>query len=284
MYNLIKAIKELFDRLVISKRNLRASASAGSTTISVAKAWEFSNCDTLLITEGDCSELQEIKKIEDGLTLQLSAPLTQAYTTSATIEKVYAGQQISTFIGDPPVLPKLPAITVDLDSKTQEPLALQTFTDEFSLIVSVYVSLEDFDKSFKLLHDLTAMVEGSLFITMFPLIEPFLETTLAEDVNPGDLVLHTVDPILGASVSFVLSNDRKTTNHRTKNALGNNVYEFAIAPNTDYAAGERVIRSLIHTYDAHVESINYRDARQGETTLKVSTLTYMLKIARHRQA
>lgn len=283
MYQLIEATKDVIDDIVVGRRTMRQDAAAGETNVPIIHAWNFSPCDCIIIHQRNCSELHQIASIPNGTTLELQEPLAASFAAGATVEKVYGGQQVTTYIGDPPNIPTYPAITVDLVSRTQEPLAIQTFSDQYELILSVYVSKEDFDRSYRLLHDLTQIVEGSLFVTAFPLIEPYFETTLTADVSPDDTTIIIEDErVLGAFVDFMLDSDEQSTNHRVHAALGDGEFRLLQSVGTTYNAGDKVIRPLVHVYDAGVERIDYHDARQGATTLKVSTLTYTLRMARHR--
>lgn len=283
MIELIQSIKDVIDEKVVGRRQLKSSVDVGSDTLNVVKAFDFQGCDCIILLENDCSEIHQIESIIDRTTIKLAEPVQRPFGLSTTIEKVYNGQRVETYLGNPPVLPRYPAITIDLISRESESLAIQLMQQTHFLQVSVYVSTESFESSYRLMHDLANMVETMLFRTMFPLVKPFAETTLTADANIWEDTIQVQNPnILGEQTDILLDADHSRTNHRIKADKGNGVFELLQQLDVSYPAGSRVIRPLTHIYDTHVDEIRYDDAQQEETTFKVAVLNYSLKLARLR--
>lgn len=287
MIELLDSIKESIERDILQAQPISAPVNVGDSTITVsANKYPRGTQLALYSSTDNCaqSEIVTVCTMPNSATLGLSAPVTANYS-SGFIQPIFADSFVAYVVtGNPPTIPKYPAVTVDLVTTTNEPLALRTFSQTHDLKIGVWTDASSYENAYRLRDKLARRIEYSLFKTVFPLVRPWAETTLTENLTAGDSLIRVADQILANAVDmYLVSNYERYPNSVTAD-LGNGIYQLSHNSPIDIAAGSKVIRPLTYVYDSLCRGIDYGSGNDNATLLLSATLNYQVKLARDRYA
>lgn len=262
MYNLLKALKSVIERKVVNIQTIRSNVSAGDTTIPVKSAKRFEPCaEIIFYRDGeDDGEIHTIDSIVDYHTITLAEPLLEDYSTTNThVQNLVQGNWMhAIYIGDPPVIPQFPAITIYGNSRNSEWLTLESLTEQYDVSISVYIQTEFYDQGYEYVLNLTKEIENALYFSMYPLSEPYFTTVLTEDVADTDTIIRVEDDDLNRQfLWFFLENDKYTRHVSPLEYKGNGVIELRAPVGAAFSAGDSVIYPGRHFYDTRPQSTEY---------------------------
>ncbi len=284
MYEIQKAIKKVIERYIVNQTPITTALASGITTIPLASSRRYA-CDDLVVifnkpamdqqAEG---EVHTIVDIPDNNNIVIDAGLIEDYTLeNSFVEKMVGGTFLeAVYLGDPEVIPRYPAITVDAKTKTNEWLTLESTSEQFTIDVTVMVEAEMYDTQYELMHRYTKAIETALFRTFYPLVEPFDQTTLVNAIVPADTMIQIADEDMllcsGGSWIWLESYDYLRSN-RVINSLGNGVYELLLPVSRPFDAGTLIIRPKRHIYNTIPKQTQYGTINKG-TTLKAAQISW----------
>lgn len=285
MIELIESIKESIERDILQAQPLSLPVNIGDTLITVsANKYPRGTQLALYESSANCaqSEIVTVCTMPNSSSLGLASPVTGNYE-NGFVQPIFADVFVAyVVIGNPPTIPRYPAITIDLVSTTNEPLALRTFAQTHDVKIGVWTDASSYQNAYRLRDKLARRIEYSLFKTVFPLIRPWAETTLIENVTAGDSLIRVADQILLNAVDiYLVSNYDRYPNSVTAD-LGHGIYQLSHNSPIDMVAGSKVIRPLTYCYDALCRGIDYGSGKDNATLLLSATLNYQVKIARDR--
>ncbi len=289
MLDVLKAIKKVIERFIVNMIPLRAVANAGDTIISVQTARRFCPGEAVVIYNKPSAKVQAegevhiIKNFIDNKTLELETPIVASFPLANSFMEKLIGFETgneqfleAVYIGDPTVIPRYPAITINANSRSSEWLTLESTSETYDIDISVYVQASDFESQYELMHAYVKGIEDSLFRSFYPLVEPFDKTTLAEATTASDTTIKIVDDdffnchklgwVWFESFDFLRSNT-------LKRFLGSGVYELMLPVGADFAAGDSVIRPHRHIYNTLPHSTKYGTVNK-DTMLKAAVISY----------
>lgn len=285
-----KAIKKIIERYIVNMLPLQAAASAGDTIIQVASTRRLTPGEVIVIynkpsatvqAEGESHAVTEILGIS---TLKIDNPLVSSYPlANSYIEKLIGyepGNETfleAVYIGEPDPIPRYPAITINAKNRTSEWLTLESTSEKYNIDITVMVTAADYESQYELMHAYVKAIECSLFRSFYPLVEPFDEGELAEDVNATDTIFRTTSDsqIFGCgrlgwiwfeSYDFLREN-------RIKQYLGNGVYETMMPLGKDFIAGDKIIRPHRHIYNTLPATTTYGTINKG-SMIKAAQINY----------
>jgi hypothetical protein len=309
MYELLTAIKEAIEDHVLNMQSLTAPASEGDTRLTVGNAWRFQNgeqiallsaeptlqgnnsaepgCDSKIDVLTVCDVIDhETIAVHPCLSSDYAATVTEDGTTyQALVQKLHEGQYVRyVVVGNPPSIPQYPSITIEHRGVVNSPLAIRMVEQKHRLRISAWADAATYDLSHRLVHRLSQAIETALFKAAFPIIYPWAETTIIEDVEQGDTLIKIDDiNVLGNATGFYIVADGQKYPHAVDDELGNGVFRMTYGARRDYPKDETtVIRPLVHVYDATPEAITYGEGMDGDRLLLNARIDYSLKIARSR--
>jgi hypothetical protein len=263
MLELLRSIKKTIERKVVNIQTIRSNISVGETTIPVRSAKRFEPCTQVVIyREGeDDGEIHTIDHITDYHTIVLQEPLIENYSTSNTrVQNVIEGVNWvrGIYIGDPPVIPRYPAITIYGNTRSSEWLTLESTSEKYDISISVYIEAAFYDKGYEYVLNLTKMLERTLYANLYPLTNPFFTSVLINDVTDTDTVIRVEDDDLHKSFAwFFLENDLYTRHAKPKEYLGSGVIELVAPVGVPFSAGDDVIFPGRHFYDCRPQTTEY---------------------------
>lgn len=263
MLELLRSLKRIIEKKVVNIQTIRTDLSVGDTIIPVKSAKRFDPCSQVVIyREGeDDGEIHTIDHIVDYHTITLQEPLLENYSLSNTkVQNVIEGVNWirGIYIGDPPVIPRYPAITIYGNSRSSEWITLQSTSEKFDVSISVYIEAAFYDKGHEYVLKLTKMIEDTLYANLYPLTNPFFTSILTADVSEFDTVIRMEDDDLHKSFAwFFLENEKYTKHAKPKEYLGSGVVELTAPMGVPFSAGDEVIFPGRHFYDARPQSTEY---------------------------
>lgn len=295
MQNTLRAIKKTIERYVVGKQALTSDVSAGDIIIQVASSRRYKAGDQIAIykkpaqNEASLADIRTITEIPSTEAIIVDEPLSQDYPaeTSGVEKSHYGAFMDGIYIGDPAVLPGFPAITIDLRTKTNKTLTLESTSEEYDLAITVYSDATDYESQYLLMIHYAQEIENSLWRSLYPLVEPYDSAPLSEDVVPSDTMIRltqamTIPPCRDSSV-FLEGSDRVSM-LRVRADLGNLVYELATPVGSYFSAGDTVIRPTRYFYMTFPKQLQIGTINASQGPLKAAVLNYHMREERRRFA
>jgi hypothetical protein len=284
-----KAIVQTIEDHVVARLPLMADALEGDTELTLPRITPYIPGHSIAVRDAEKSEFLKIDCI-GGDTLTLCTPLTASFAAgSAYVVKTYGGQTCDVHLGVAETLAHYPAITVESVGMNREPFTLESVTDTYFFDVTVWNDATTFSGTHETLLELTEATSLALHRAMFPLVAPYVQTTLSEATIPVEdresvtpyIVVESTDGLRG---TIFIEDD---SGHREMNRVTAiddtyNVVTLEFWYRGNFAAGARVIHPLVNLYDPRVLGVTYDDAQDGNKLLKASTISYSVKWHRPR--
>lgn len=291
MLDILKSIKKIIDKFIVNNISLTAPVSIGSTTVTVQSVRRFCIGDGVVVyhkpsptiqAEG---EVHTIVDIPDTNTLELDSPLVSSYPLENSFVQKLLGfesgnQQFleATYLGEPSVIPRFPAITINAKSRTSQWLTLESTSEKYDIDITVYVTAADYETQYELMHAYIKAIESSLFRSFYPLVEPYDTTMLLQDVDANDTEIVVTDTnfLVCPSLSWIwLESVDYLRPNRIKRILSSNVFELQFPTNRDFSAGDLVIRPHRHIYNTLPASTQYGTVNSDAGMLKAGVISFV---------
>lgn len=290
MLDILHAIKKVIEKYIVNVVSLSANANAGDTEVYVENTRRFNVGDIIAIyslvgshsqPEGDIRNVTQV--CDDRLVF--SIPLSSAYTTNSYVEKMIGVEEgkatmlRSIYIGEPDVIPRFPAITINGRSRSSEWLTLESTNETYDIDITVYTIAADYEAKLELMYYYAKAIEQSLFRSLYPLVEPYNITQFAEDVDPSDTTVKVVDPdafvCKGVSWVFLESSLYLRPNQITGD-LGNGYLKLQFPAGASFSAGDSLIQPLRHMWRALPKGTTYGTVSKG-TMLAAAVISYTVE-------
>jgi len=289
MLQVQQALKKIIERYIDGRLPLVSDVSSGSTTIEVPTTRRFNEGENVVVyTDPDDptaeaeGEVHEVEEIVDNTHMTLVDPLLMDYDSDDSYVKKLLGYDPSEhnflkhiYLGDPEVIMRFPAITIDAKTRESEWLTLESTSETYNIDIAVYVEASQYEFQYELMHSYIAAIEASLFRSFYPLVEPYVCTQLAEDYEPTDLTIKVVDEEAFSCTWGVvfLENWDYTRMARIDDHLGSGVYQLRTPIGREFSAGDNVILPLTHIYNSLPHSTQYGTVAKG-TMLKAGIISW----------
>jgi len=285
MLDIQKALKKVIEKFIVNQLALTADVNDGDSTISVASSRRFVVGDTIFIGNPvtGAGEWNTICRVPDNLSVTLEDPVGDDYNVQDNIVRKLHGIEAASrqslkgvYLGNPNVIQSFPAITVNARRSSAEPFTLESVTEKFEIEIGVYIMAADYELQYELMQVYAKAIQNALFRTLYPLVEPFGLTTLAEPVVPSDTTIKLVDEtILQCNVGWIfLESADALRPNKPINYQGNGVYQLAIAVGKDFAAGDKVIIPHRHIYNALPRGTEYGAVNSQKGLLEAAIISW----------
>jgi len=285
-----KAIKKVIERFIVNMTPVTSSLPSGTTTIPIESSRRYEPYNTVVIYNKPSSDVQSegevhtIVSIPDRNSIVIDNALVESYPLANTyVEKMIGYESGSeafleaVYIGNPSVIPRYPAITVEAKSRSSEWLTLESTTETYEIDITVYVTEADYQTQYELMHAYVKGIENALFRSFYPLVEPYGLTALAEDVSEFDFTIKvTSDTVLPCEGWIWLESYDFLRSNKIEEYLGNNVYKLAFPASRDFSAGDSIIHPRRHIYNTLPVSTQYETVGEG-TLLKAAVISYTVQ-------
>ncbi len=285
MLNIQKALKKVIEKFIVNQMDLTEDANDGDTVLQVTSSRRFVCGDVIWVgnpfTGG--GEWSTVVRLPDKRSITLDGPLEDSYSAADSIVRKLTGAEEAgrqtlkgVYTGSPNVIQSFPAITVNARRRSAESLTLESVSEKFEIEIGVYIRAADYELQYELMQLYAKAIEDALFRTLYPLVEPFVTSTITETVDPSDTIIKIADNDIFACMSgwiFLESADHLRPN-KLINFLGNGVYELAMAVGRDFDVGDTVIMPRRHIYNALPRGTEYGTVNSQKGLLEAAVISW----------
>lgn len=284
MLQILKAIKQIIEKFIVNKTPLTEGVSAGDTTIKLASTRRFCPGDVIVVFSENSGEgeVHVITETPDIYTVIIDTPLVESWSASDGYMVKLIGFESGTetwidgvYIGDPAVIPRYPAITINGVSRNEEWMTLESTKADYDIDITIYVEAAHFETQMELMYTYARNIETALFRSLYPLVGPYDTATLTSDLDASDIVMH-IDSAdffnCGMGWIFLESYEYLRENQPIED-LGGGAYKLNHPPGCDFPAGSKVIRPWRHIFNAIPKGTQYGTVSKG-TMLKAAKISY----------
>lgn len=294
IYELEQAIKEAIEWNILGAQTLQEEAQAGDTNLVLGSTASFSEGNEIALYNSSHAETLTVCRILDEQTIKVQPALTRNWT-SGGIQKLHEKEFVQFVVqGNPPSIPRYPAITVECMGNENEALTLGVgvFSQEFSLRVTCWAEKNSYSNARKQVQQLASKIELALFRTVFPLVRPWNETELAESMEPeqnffiveNGLALVSSDTSFGVlehpPYPIYLSTPEGRYSTQIRAQIGENEFSIDRLFNRAFPSGTtKIIRPKVHVYDSFCNGVTISENNEN---LIYADVLYRAKSARIR--
>ena len=213
MEEILDSLRKIINRWVTTESLLTSDANVGDAIVNVVKSNRFSVGDEIIITDGNEYEypLMVISKPDD-VSIELDRAVSHGpwrVSKQCKVAKSIRGRLVQgIYIGDPPVIPRYPAIVVNGRSKSSEWATLETTIESYEVDISCYIQDDTQEDGYRSLLYLAKTIETGLKRNLFPLVGERSHTDVVVGIAKRDTIIQ-VDSTDGMTANqFILVEDR----------------------------------------------------------------------------
>jgi len=213
MEQILDSVRRIIQRWVSSESDLTADANPGDTTLYVDNALRFKTGDKCLLTNGTHYEYPfTVSSIVSNNIVKVDEEVKNNGWTvdnNVSLRKSINGQMVhAVYLGDPSVIPRFPAITVNGVSRSSEWTTLETTTEKYSVDITAYIEDSTHEDGYRTLLHLTDIIQKGLKRNIFPLIGPKAFIDLSADLLSGETFIKLTDTTGIEDGQFIVIEDK----------------------------------------------------------------------------
>ena len=281
MEQVLDSVRKIIKRWVSTESFLTVDANPGDTVLYVENALRFKVGEKCLLTDGTYFEYPfTVSDITANNILKVEEPVKNNGWTvenNVSFRKSINGQMVhGVCIGDPSVIPRYPAITVNGTSRDSEWTTLETTTEKYNLEITAYVEEATQEDGYRTLLRLADMIQSGLKRNIFPLVGEKATVDLAADAFKSELSIKVTDTDGIDEGQFVVIEDQfKGQDVRIKSIIDESTLELAgpMAGNFLMVDDPRIILVDRFIYRSWPASIDYGFIHK-ETLLKAARINW----------
>ncbi len=217
MEEILDGVRRIIHKWVNTTSRIQVDLDRGDTLITVANASRFNPGDQVMLKN---NTIYETGLIVDGVNytnncVTLTSGILNDWSTEnnavliKTINELFV-QGI--YIGEPDVIPRYPAITVNGVSGNSEWLTLESSKERYEVEIGVYVQASTHEKGYRFLLQVADVIKTGLKRNITPVVADFSLTTLIEDANACDTTIRVADRSLFNNYRrIILEDDLEST-------------------------------------------------------------------------
>jgi len=280
MEYIIDSVRRIIAHWVATQTPLASNAAPGDTTLHVQSTGRFRTGDEIIIRNPFQGETPVyIDEIIDYTHLSIVDPVKFAWATSegSIIEKMFYNNMIQgIYIGDPGIIPRFPAITVEASNRTSEWFTIDSTKEVFNIKIHIYVQDANQEASYRFLLHIVDSIQKGLKQNIFPLVAPYNTVALTEDIAVGDNFIKVEDTSIFDKWSHIQIENRWTViENIIEEVVDGNILRvrnpfcciFTVADNTQAIKNTRFI------WNSWPDNIDYGKVFKG-TMLKAATINW----------
>lgn len=212
MAEILDSVRRIIYKWVNTSSRINLNVTRGDIVISVADARRFTTGDQVMLKNSTVYETGLIVDSVDTdahlVTLTTSVLNDWTIAENTVLIKTINEQFVQgIYIGDPDVISRFPAITVNGVSRSSEWLTLESTKERYEIEVTVYVKESTHEEGYRFLMDITDEIQKGLKRNIMPLVSEYNLTSLARDITQGDLTIYVDDRSLFESNARIIIED-----------------------------------------------------------------------------
>lgn len=197
MEDVLDSIRKTIFRWVNTSSPLSVNVSAGSTQLTVNNTYRFQKGDQVMIKDPFIYETGlVVDSIISSTVIQLTSRILNNWTVdqNATLIKTINEQFVQgIYVGDPDVIPRYPAITVNGTNRSSEWMTIESTKERYEVEISIYVKESTHEDGYRFLMNLTKIIQLGLKRNIIPLINDYDIISLYSDINVNDIIIKLND-------------------------------------------------------------------------------------------
>lgn len=292
MDKILQSLRTLFLDHVAATELLAADVAIGGKIVLVPNTSRFRIGDQIaFLSPTGQGEFTLIEDIPDNITIVIAPGSTHGWTVA---QGTYIVKSINNefikgvYIGDIKMIPSFPAITIDIESESNEWFTLRQTSHEYKFRIRAYVLEDNFEKTNIYLLKLATQMREILLDHIRPIIDG-ISHPLTADLPAGNTIVNVADTtgfVVGGPVFIRDAHPRPAQQESyVKSILSPTALEINLAAENDYLVSRQaeiiVVQRLL--YDTRPESINYGVVNKGGTFCKAAEFSYFAKEMRIRE-
>jgi len=192
MQEVLDSVRRIIWKWVNTITPLVSDINIGDKTIFVKNVRRFQTGDQIMVKDASVYEVGlVIEEIDcDAQTLTVTTPFLNKWVVSpqTTIIKTIGNQFVQgIYIGDPDVIVRYPAITVNGTSRSSEWMTLESTKERYDIEIGVFVQDSTHEEGYRFLMALTDTIQLGLKRNVIPIVFDNIKiTTLKENYVSND--------------------------------------------------------------------------------------------------
>ena len=286
MAEILDSVRRIIYKWVNTSTRINAEVSRGDTIICVRDSRRFTAGDQVMLKNSTVYETALIVDSVDTLAalITLTTPVLNDWTiaeNTVLIKTINEQFVQGIYIGDPDVITRFPAITVNGISRTSEWLTLESTKERYQIEVTVYVKGSTHEESYRFCMAMTDEIQKGLKYNIMPLVNDYNLTSLSQDITAGDLTIYVNNRSLLENSTRIIIEDP----YETQETWGISIYDNEEDPSQqavklsecaefDFSASDTtIIIPSKHIFNSWPDSIQYGSIHKGEL-LKAAKISW----------
>ena len=295
MEEVLDSVRRIIHKWVNTTSRIQTDVNRGDTQISVQNASRFNINDQVMLKNNTVYETGLIVESVDYLNncVTLTTPILNDWTiaeNAVLIKTIYEQFVQGIYIGEPDVILRYPAITVNGVSRGSEWLTLESTKERYQVEIGVYVQASTHEQGYRFLCQLADVIQQGLKRNLTPLVSDYDVTSLAADVTACDTTIRLTDRSLIYNYRRIyLEDDLETAENIVtgwfdvvEDPAQNAVQLESSVPYSFLASDTSVIIPKRFIYNSWPSDIQYGIIHKGEL-LKAAKISWFAEEEEHQQ-
>jgi len=286
MAEVLDSVRRIIYKWVNTSTRIQIDVTRGDTVICVQDARRFTIGDQVMLKNSTVYETDKIIDSIDSVSglITLTTPVLNDWTVAEntvlikTIDEQFV-QGI--YIGEPDVIPRFPAITVNGVSRSSEWLTLESTKERYQIEVTIYVKGGTHEEGYRFCMAMTDEIQKGLKYNIMPLVSDYNLTSLTQDITAGDLTIHVANRSLFDDYTRIIIEDPYETQENWVVALYDNVEDpsqqaarLSDCAVWDFSASDtNIIVPTRHIFNSWPSDIQYGVIHKGDL-LKAAKISW----------
>jgi len=216
MEEVLDSVRRIIHKWVNTTSRTQANLVRGDTVIGVAHASRYNIGDQVMLKNNTVYETGLVVESVDYTTncVTLSTPILNDWTmaeNTVLIKTIHEQFVQGIYLGEPDVIPRYPAITVNGVSRNSEWLTLESTKEKYQVDIVAYVQASTHEKGYRFLMNLADTIQLGLKRNIMPLVSDYDVTSLTEAVVACDSTIRVADrSLFNSNRRIILEDDLET--------------------------------------------------------------------------
>jgi len=198
MEEVLDGVRRIVHKWVNTSTRVDINVTRGDTVLCVRNSRRFTVGDQVMLRNSTVYEtgliISSIDKVANLITV--STPILNDWTiaeNTVLIKTINEQFVQGIYIGEPDVISRYPAITVNGISRSSEWLTLESTKEKYQIEVTVYVKDSTNEQAYRFCMAMTDEIQKGLKYNITPLISDYDLTSLTRNIAVGDTTIYVAD-------------------------------------------------------------------------------------------
>ncbi|MCD6435533.1 MAG: hypothetical protein J7L15_04025 [Clostridiales bacterium] len=191
MEEILDSVRRIVHKWVNTITPVTQNIAIGNTSIIVYNTRRFQPGDEVMLKDANVYETGlSIKSIDSDTEITLDSAILNNWTVAQNTQLVKTiNEQFvqAVYLGDPEVIPRFPAVTVNGLSRSSEWMTLESTKERYEIEIGVYVLESTLEAGYRFLMQMTDVIQKGLKQNIVPLVEDYEIVSLTNDISVGDV-------------------------------------------------------------------------------------------------